>query len=784
MRKTKKCLSLFLALLMTLPMLALVLQPVPAQATASYATSDYKYSFLSAMVRDRQTRAYIPNSSTLHYNPSLYCLSGWELERIDPNMFIVDSAVELVDSSQSYVTGYRITYYENFTLPDGTVISLDEGVKVINEFYDAMVADIPEDLDDLTKVILLNNRLCQRTTYDTVAGEEAASHVQSTTPQHIYSGCLIGPALYGTAICSGYANAFKFLCDKVGIPCKVYTVSIASRNDHAIDVVTVDGKQYIVDPTHDDQVNNNFLLCSAYRYNNRCSYVRFADGQVEFACNEEYDNPWWMSKDPSTTFYCNGAFYSFKGLNWYSSDGSRVGIYKNGEQIDRYASFWFDGEYASYSQKRGCSGNAFYFSMPDAIWKFDCRTDTKTVFYKPTIPEGKMLTNFYYDGVTLKYLLTDQTVALDKEAYAAYKADPANYVSVNIYDPDMHNPVEFVEESDCQHSRAVGVKCSLCGTILTPATATGEMGPHQGEWTNCTATCTAAGTESRVCTVCGETETRDVPAKGHDYSPLLAANVPSEENHNVTATCTQEGRAMALTCKDCGYVKPAETLPQTGHSREYFYYNDNAVIQHDFNENWDFGYVTCTRGGTIPGIKCWRCGEIEREPVDYPDGFGHDPVETKPYEAPTCSSFGHEKEITCSRCGTVLQSASSINPLGHDVQELAVPEDHPATCTEDRYVVMEKCVRCGWVKRWSTYTNSKGHIDENGDAICDDCGVAITAETKMRGQSSSGNNDNGGNNQGGNNQGGSSSSSSGNIFDAIRAFFQRIIAFIRGLFSR
>ncbi|MBQ6067573.1 MAG: hypothetical protein IJK89_12235 [Clostridia bacterium] len=115
-----------------------------------------------------------------------------------------------------------------------------------------------------------------------------------------------------------------------------------------------------------------------------------------------------------------------------------------------------------------------------------------------------------------------------------------------------------------------------------------------------------------------------------------------------------------------------------------------------------------------------------------------------------------------------------ISCLGHDYVTLDPPVEHPATCTEDRYVVKTACSRCGKDGSTTTTLNTAGHVDENGDSICDDCGTAITAETKMRGRTPSG----------GGNSGGSSSGKSGGFFDKIVEFFRNIINFFKNLFSR
>lgn len=64
-----------------------------------------------------------------------------------------------------------------------------------------------------------------------------------------------GALVEGKAVCEGYARAFKYLCDKVGIPCELVIGS--TDVDHMWNVVEIDGKWYHVDVTWDDPKNKD-----------------------------------------------------------------------------------------------------------------------------------------------------------------------------------------------------------------------------------------------------------------------------------------------------------------------------------------------------------------------------------------------------------------------------------------------------------------------------------------------------------------------------------------------
>ena len=85
-----------------------------------------------------------------------------------------------------------------------------------------------------------------------------------------------------------------------------------------------------------------------------------------------------------------------------------------------------------------------------------------------------------------------------------------------------------------------------CVAACITAVAAGCGGGHEhtfGEWVQTLApTCEETGKEERVCSDCGEKETRDVEAKGHSYS---------EWNETKAASCEEDG-SRYRSCSECG----------------------------------------------------------------------------------------------------------------------------------------------------------------------------------------------------------------------------------------
>ncbi|MBR3017162.1 MAG: hypothetical protein IKH57_08820 [Clostridia bacterium] len=104
-----------------------------------------------------------------------------------------------------------------------------------------------------------------------------------------------------------------------------------------------------------------------------------------------------------------------------------------------------------------------------------------------------------------------------------------------------------------------GVKCSVCGAILTAQEEIAALG-HDPETIPATATCTQAGlSEYTVCARCGVwlTGPKEIPALGHKEEP-----VPATE-----PTCTAPGYSAGVKCSRCGETLSGreETDPALGH---------------------------------------------------------------------------------------------------------------------------------------------------------------------------------------------------------------------------
>lgn len=178
-------------------------------------------------------------------------------------------------------------------------------------------------------------------------------------------------------------------------------------------------------------------------------------------------------------------------------------------------------------------------------------------------------------------------------------------------------------------------------------------------------TCTEAGSEQRVCEVCGEVlETREIAAKGHKDGEWVVTK---------QATCTEPGE-KELHCATCGEVIKTEAIPATGHAATHVSAQD----------------ATCTEQGVIEHWACGTCGKlfadeactVEMSQADtVAPALGHK-LEQVVAVAPTIDKEGVEAHYRCTVCGELYWDAEGTKKVEH-ADDLVVEKLEAVTVTFD-----------------------------------------------------------------------------------------------------
>ncbi len=155
----------------------------------------------------------------------------------------------------------------------------------------AALSVVKEGMSDLQKVIALHDYLAINCEYDK---ENYDNH---TIPDESYSA--YGVLVNHTGVCNGYALAYGYLLEQVGI--RSFKVRSAAMN-HAWNLVELDGSYYHVDVTWDDptwdlvgRARHQYMLKSDNALAGHYDWE--VSGEGYSAANTKYDNVFWNDVD-------------------------------------------------------------------------------------------------------------------------------------------------------------------------------------------------------------------------------------------------------------------------------------------------------------------------------------------------------------------------------------------------------------------------------------------------------------------------------------------------------
>ena len=169
----------------------------------------------------------------------------------NPDVFYLETnKISLITKSSSNFFGN--TSYEYYIKPHGDnylVEDLSEDIILNAENkIDAIVSQIVEACSDAT-------------TYDKVkyAHDYIINNCEYNREDNVHNKDMYGVFIRKTAVCEGYVKAFKYILDKMDIPCvAVYGTGInseGSQEAHAWNAVMMDDNNwYVVDTTWDDPI--------------------------------------------------------------------------------------------------------------------------------------------------------------------------------------------------------------------------------------------------------------------------------------------------------------------------------------------------------------------------------------------------------------------------------------------------------------------------------------------------------------------------------------------------
>lgn len=255
----------------------------------------------------------------------------------------------------------------------------------------AIAAYIDPGMKPYEKVLSLHDYLILNCKYD------YENLKAGTLPDSAHTA--YGALVNGKAVCDGYTEAFLYLMNKIGVPCRIVR---SKAMNHTWNVVQLDGKWYHVDVTYDDPLTNNRDCLGQVRHdhlllsdrtiseptaNRRAHRSWVVDGGDVVADSDTYERAFWFNIETAICFYDGDWYYHTRDTEKEDKLVRRGGQLDGGlldedEEVvvdtvpiwNIYARIWVAkyGEYLYYTAEKeirrlGKDGSIRVFSLKKAL---------------------------------------------------------------------------------------------------------------------------------------------------------------------------------------------------------------------------------------------------------------------------------------------------------------------------------------------------------------------------------------------------------------------------------
>lgn len=328
-----------------------------------------------------------------------------------------------------YVTSFSWNYYSNTKKTAYVMPAYQNGLD--DAAFKRALADalsmLDDDMTDMEKAIALHEYLATNCAYD------YENYLANTIPQTSYSA--YGALVKRTAVCQGYALAYKYLCNQVGIDC--YMVTSTAMN-HAWNMIVLGDALYQVDVTWDDptwdqvgRATHQYMFISDEAMKARQHHdweVTVGSDVVPLAAEDTtYDDYFWKNTSSPLIQEGNTFYYVDYNTTGYKVSLSKFNLEDQSTQVIANLGNWHSfGDSSSFWQ----GGYSGLFKLDDRLF-YNTEKEIQSVLpdgsdarteYTPDISAGYVYGIAYAQG-KVEYLISESPRTVQKGTISTLELD-------------------------------------------------------------------------------------------------------------------------------------------------------------------------------------------------------------------------------------------------------------------------------------------------------------------------------------------------------------------------
>ncbi len=278
--------------------------------------------------------------------------------------------------------------------------------KLLEAKSDSLLLNIKgnNSLTDVQKALLIHDRLIENCEYcvDDSLTKDANNHIYDA----------YGAIVNGKAVCEGYTLAYMYLLNQVGIKSRFCS---SAALGHAWNIVTIGGKEYHIDTTWDDPLNDitgnvchdNFLCSSEkFKTNHKKDNV---DIDYDTTPNDTtYDNEVWNNSISGFQYVSGNIYY----IDHKSQELKKWNLGADDDVLADVEDSWktsTGGTWKGNFARLSTDGEYLYYNLSTVIDKYDLSSSKSTLLHKPDLTgkNGYNIFGFMYKDGYLIYELSD-----------------------------------------------------------------------------------------------------------------------------------------------------------------------------------------------------------------------------------------------------------------------------------------------------------------------------------------------------------------------------------------